>query len=134
MSTVMQLEMIPCPKCGTDFPLKRKELGYHVCISCSTELPKVGRVVMVGEGDHTCIELDIMDQETAARLTELENIQRGLKTKGTVELLDYDSDEDELEQQTKEKVRKVLEEDEDEEEVIENDQSVLKDLAKEKPE
>lgn len=130
----MQLKMIPCPKCGADFPEKRKELGYHVCVNCSTEKPKVGRVVMLGEGDHTCVELDIMDQTTAARLTELENLQKGVKTKGHVEILDYDVDEDEIEQQTKEKVRNVLDEDDTEEEIQEDDESVLKDLSKEKPE
>ena len=36
------LKMIPCPKCGNDFPEKRKELGYHVCVNCSTVKPLVG--------------------------------------------------------------------------------------------
>lgn len=135
MSTPMQLKMIPCPKCGNDFPEKRKELGYHVCVNCSTEMPKVGRVVMLGDGDHTCVELEVMDQATAARLTELENLQKGQKGKVHVELLDLDADEEDIVQQTKEKVRNVLDEqDAEEEEENQDDESILTQLSKEKPE
>ena len=34
--TMEKLEMIVCPKCENPMPLKRKELGYHVCVNCST--------------------------------------------------------------------------------------------------
>ena len=57
----MQLEMIPCPKCGNDFPKKRKELGYHVCISCSTVKPVVGVTTVEGSGDHTYNDIIIME-------------------------------------------------------------------------
>ena len=57
------LKMIPCPKCGNDFPEKRKELGYHVCINCSTVKPKVGVTTVEGTGDHTYNDIIIMDQD-----------------------------------------------------------------------
>jgi hypothetical protein len=60
----MELEMIECPKCGSDFPkLRRDKYGYNFCINCSTESPKRGVPVMKGKGDHTWVELDIMTQE-----------------------------------------------------------------------
>ncbi len=61
--TMEKLEMTACPKCGNPMPLKRKELGYHVCVNCSTESAKRGVPVMKGSGDHTWVDLDIMTQE-----------------------------------------------------------------------
>ncbi len=61
--TMEKLEMAACPKCGNSMPLKRKELGYHVCVNCSTESAKRGVPVMKGSGDHTWVDLDIMTQE-----------------------------------------------------------------------
>ncbi len=61
--TMEKLEMTACPKCGNSMPLKRKELGYHVCVNCSTESAKRGVPVMKGSGDHTWVDLDIMTQE-----------------------------------------------------------------------
>ena len=60
----MKLVMIECPKCGNDFPEKRKELGYHVCVSCSTVKPKVGVTTVEGTGDHTYNDIIIMEQDT----------------------------------------------------------------------
>ena len=43
MVKAMQLEMMKCPACNQDkLPVKRKELGYHVCVNCSTTKPVVG--------------------------------------------------------------------------------------------
>ena len=50
----MQLEMTTCPRCAEEkLPVKRKELGYHVCIDCSTAKPVVGITTVEGSGDHT---------------------------------------------------------------------------------
>jgi len=62
--------MIPCPKCGLYFPKKRKELGFHVCINCSTVKPVVGITTVEGSGDHTYNDLIIMDQDKAKAIAE----------------------------------------------------------------
>ena len=61
--TMEKLEMVACPKCGNPMPLKRRELGYHVCVNCSTESAKRGVPVMRGTGDHTWVDLEVMTQE-----------------------------------------------------------------------
>ena len=53
MVNTMQLEMTNCPACNQDkLPVKRKELGYHVCLDCSTAKPVVGITTVEGCGDH----------------------------------------------------------------------------------
>ena len=108
----MQLEMIPCPKCGNDFPLKRKELGYHVCVNCSTAKPVVGITTVEGTGDHTYNDLIIMDQDRARSIAEKEAELSGKKVH--LEMLDLDSDEAAVSQSIKEKVTQVLDEEENE--------------------
>lgn len=108
----MQLEMIPCPKCGNDFPLKRKELGYHVCVNCSTAKPVVGITTVEGSGDHTFNDIIIMDQERAASIAHREAEISGKKV--YLEMLDLDADETAISQSVKEKVSQVLEDEEDE--------------------
>ena len=108
----MQLEMIPCPKCGNDFPEKRKELGYHVCISCSTVKPVVGITTVEGTGDHTYNDIIIMDQDRARAIAAKEAEISGKKV--YLEMLELDADETEISQSVKEKVNQVLEDDEEE--------------------
>ena len=69
----MKLEMMECPQCGSPMPVKRRELGYHVCVNCSTESPKRGIPVMRGTGDHTWVDLEVMTQEQFERYEEMEN-------------------------------------------------------------
>jgi len=89
----MNLEMIPCTRCGNDMPkLRLEKYGYDFCVSCSDVKPKVGRIRVVGEGDYTATELDILDQDTARRLQEMENIARGVRNV-PLEILNYDEDE-----------------------------------------
>lgn len=66
------LEMIPCPKCGNDFPLKRKELGYHVCVNCSTVGAKKAIPVQMGSGDHTWNETIIVNEDEYKKYSEEE--------------------------------------------------------------
>jgi len=108
----MQLEMIPCPKCGNDFPLKRKELGYHVCVNCSTAKPVVGVTTVEGSGDHTYNDLIIMDQDKYLAIAQKEAELAGKKV--YLEMLDLDADESAISQSLKEKVSQVLEDEEDE--------------------
>jgi hypothetical protein len=89
----MNLEMIPCSRCGNDMPkLRLSQYGYDFCVNCSTVVPKVGRIRVVGEGDYTVTELDILDQDVAKRLQELENTSRGVRNV-PLEILNYDEDE-----------------------------------------
>lgn len=88
----MSLELIRCTRCGDDFPKKRKELyGYDFCVKCSDVSPVVGRVVVIGEGDYTATELDVLDQTTARRLQELENLSKGVKNV-PVEILNFEEE------------------------------------------
>jgi undecaprenyl pyrophosphate synthase len=89
----MNLEMIPCTRCGNDMPkLRLDKFGYDFCVNCSDVKPKVGRIRVIGEGDHTVTELDVLDQDVARKLQELENTSRGVRNV-TLEVLNYDEDE-----------------------------------------
>ena len=89
----MNLEMIPCVRCGNDMPkLRLEKYGYDFCVNCSDVKPKVGRILVIGEGDHTATELDVVDQDAARRLQELENTSRGVRNI-PLEILNYDEDE-----------------------------------------
>ena len=70
---MLELKMIKCPKCDNDFPEKRKELGYPVCVSCSTVDKVVGITTVEGTGDHTYNDLIIMDRSTALSIAEKES-------------------------------------------------------------
>ena len=108
----MKLKMIPCPRCGNDFPEKRKELGYHVCVNCSTVKPVVGITTVEGTGDHTYNDIIIMDQDRARSIAEKEAELSGKKV--YIEVLDLDDDEAAISQSVKEKVNQVLEDEEEE--------------------
>jgi translation elongation factor EF-1beta len=89
----MNLEMIPCTRCGNDMPkLRLDNYGYDFCVNCSDVKPKVGRIRVVGEGDYTATELDVLDQDTARKLQEMENTARGVRNV-PLEILNYDEDE-----------------------------------------
>ena len=105
----MELKMIPCPRCGNDFPEKRKELGYHVCVNCSTVEPVVGITTVEGFGDHTFNDLIIMDQSKARAIAEKEAELSGRKVH--IEMLDLDKDEFAVSQSLKEEIGKVLDDD-----------------------
>jgi hypothetical protein len=89
----MELEKIKCSRCGNDMPkLRLDNYGYDFCVSCSDVKPKVGRIRVIGEGDYTVTEMDVLDQDTARKLQELENISRGVRNV-PLEILNYDEDE-----------------------------------------
>ena len=105
--------MIPCPKCGNDFPLKRKELGYHVCINCSTVKPKVAITTVEGEGDHTYNDIIIMDQDQAMAIARKAAELSGMRV--DIEVIDFDTeaDENEVSQSVKDTVLRINEDEED---------------------
>lgn len=105
--------MINCPACNEDrLPVKRKELGYHVCVDCSTAKPVVGITTVEGTGDHTYNDIIIMDQDRARSIAEKEAELSGKKVH--LEMLDLDLDEAAISQSVKEKVGQVLEDEEEE--------------------
>lgn len=87
-----ELEIIDCSVCSNPMPKLRKELyGYDFCVKCSTVMPKVGRVVTYGQGEDTWNDLEIMDQETAKRILELEQLNSSIKF-DEEDLLDFNQD------------------------------------------
>jgi len=105
----MKLKMIDCPKCGNEFPEKRKELGYHVCVNCSTVEPVVGITTVEGTGDHTFNDIIIMEQSRARAIALKESELTGKKV--NLEILDLDKDESETIQTVKEKVSRISDKD-----------------------
>ena len=104
------LKMIPCPKCGEDFPeLRKTEYGYHVCVNCSTTEAVVGITTVEGSGDHTYNDLIIMDGARARAIAQREAELRGQKVE--IEVLNLDVDESAVSQSIKEEVDKTLNED-----------------------
>ena len=89
----MSLEKIKCSRCTSEMPkLRLDQYGYDFCVNCSDVKPKVGRIRVIGEGDYTVTEMDILDQDTARRLQELENTSRGVRNV-PLEILNFDEDE-----------------------------------------
>lgn len=110
IQTMQNFKMIPCPKCNEDFPEKRKELGYHVCVNCSTAKPVVGITTVEGTGDHTYNDLIIMDAAKARRIAQAEAEALGNK-KQALELLDLseegDIDENAVSQSVKDNLTSI---------------------------
>ena len=109
--TMQSIQMLKCPSCGemTLHP-KRKELGYHVCVNCSSAKPVVGITTVEGSGDHTYNDIIIMDQDRARNIARKEAELKGQKV--NIELLDLDTDENAVSQSVKEAVNNVIEDDE----------------------
>ena len=108
----MKLKMIPCPQCGNDFPEKRKELGFHVCVNCSTTDKVVGITTVEGTGDHTWNDLIIMDRRTALQIAAKEAEITGRKVELDLEVQDYEKDEEAISQSMNEAITKSLSESE----------------------
>ena len=113
------IQMLKCPACG-EFTLhpKRKELGYHVCVSCSSAKPVVAITTVEGSGDHTWNDIIIMDQDKAAAIARKEAEVMGNKI--DIEMLDFDEDDMAISQSVKERVQQVLDDQEDDEEDLVN--------------
>lgn len=60
--------------CGEEInPLRVKALpDTKTCVNHSTVSPKRGRILTLGEGDHTYNEIEIMDEDTYRRVTAIE--------------------------------------------------------------
>jgi len=90
----MDLEMISCTKCNSPMPKLRKEkYGYSYCVNCSTEKPLLARTVTFGTGDDIWTDTEILTQEQAQRIIELEANALGRKVVGEFEVIDFDTEE-----------------------------------------
>lgn len=112
VETMKNVQMLQCPACG-EFTLhpKRKELGYHVCVNCSSADKVVGITTVEGSGDHTWNDIIIMDQDKAASIARKEAEVMGRKV--DIEMLDFDGDDMAISQSLKERVQQVLDDQED---------------------
>lgn len=106
------VQMLKCPACG-EYTLhpKRKALGFHVCVNCSTAKPVVAITTVEGSGDHTWNDIIIMDQDQAASIAKKEAEVMGRKIE--IEMINLDVDETAVTQSVKERVQQVLDDEED---------------------
>ena len=104
------VKMIQCPACG-EYTLhpKRRELGYHVCVNCSSADKVVGITTIEGTGDHTWNDLIIMPKKKAMGIARKEAELKGKKFAGDLEMQNFEKDEEVLNQKVNEKVNQVLE-------------------------
>ena len=109
---MQNVQMLKCPACG-EFTLhpKRKELGYHVCVNCSSTKPVVAITTVEGSGDHTWNDIIIMDQDKAASIAKKEAEVMGRRV--DIEMIDFDEDDMAISQSLKERVQQVLDDQED---------------------
>ena len=116
--------MIPCPKCGNDFPELRKTLyNYHVCVNCSTTKPVVGITTVEGTGDHTYNDIIIMDQDRALAIERAANEAMG-KRVIDVEVIDFDKEpmnDNEVSQSIKDQTKNILEGEEEQYDMMDPD-------------
>ena len=103
------VQMLQCPACGqyTLHP-KRKALGFHVCVNCSSTDKVVGITTVEGTGDHTWNDLIIMDRKKALSIAAKEAEITGRKV--DLEMQDYEKDEDAISQSVAEAVTKSIDE------------------------
>lgn len=109
----MQLEMIPCTKCNTPMPKLRKEkYGYSFCVKCSTEKPMMARTVTYGTGDDIWTDTEIITQEQAQRILELEANAAGRKVVGEIEILDFDTEDTAVSQSATPIIKRLIDDEE----------------------
>ncbi len=109
----MQLEMITCTKCNSPMPKLRKEkYGYSFCVNCSTEKPLMARTVTFGTGDDIWTDTEIITQDQAQRILELEANALGRKVVGEIEALDFDTEESPVSQSATPIIKRLIDEDE----------------------
>ena len=72
--SILTEEIMKCVKCEEEIPSKRLEIlpNTKTCVKCSTTGVYSARIVQLGDGDHTCTEIDIMTPEQAEEIKRLE--------------------------------------------------------------
>jgi len=110
---MQKIQMLQCPSCG-EFTLhpRRKELGYHVCVNCSTAEAVVGITTVEGSGDHTYNDIIIMDRKQAVAIARKEaELSGGTSRMSSLELLDLDKDEEKIAEKVSTKMQAIMDED-----------------------
>jgi hypothetical protein len=62
-----------CKICGTEIPIARLKAlpGTNTCVKHSLAEKKIGTPISLGQGDHTYVELNIMEAEEFRRIEKL---------------------------------------------------------------
>ena len=95
--------MRKCTLCGEEIHPKRLEIlpKTSTCVSCSAVGKKAGVNVVLGEGDHTCNEIVILEPEEFEKYRELEYKINGKRKD------DLPHPEDEIEEDDEEEVEVI---------------------------
>lgn len=90
---MLMTDMKRCIHCQEEIhPLRVKVLPHtKTCVTCSTEGPKRGRILTLGEGDHTYTEIEVLDEDQYREAVRLEFGDKMIVE--DLELQDYDTDE-----------------------------------------
>jgi hypothetical protein len=92
--------------------LRKEKYGYSFCINCSTEKPLMARTITFGTGDDIWTDTEIITQDQAQRILELEANALGRKVVGEVEVLDFDTEESPVSQSATPIIKRLIDEDE----------------------
>lgn len=107
------LEMITCRKCGEPMPkLRLEKYGYNFCVKCSTEKPLMARTLTFGSGDDVWNDVEIITQDQAQRILELEAQAAGRKPI-QMEVLDFDTEDIHTSQSATPVVSRLIEQEEE---------------------
>ena len=66
-----------CNRCSNSIPKARSDMGYTICVNCSTEEKKVGHIIYPHK---TGAYIQVLDKDTHKELNKLD--RRGYKGKG----------------------------------------------------
>jgi hypothetical protein len=87
---------VNCRGCGEPIHPMRLEILPHtkVCVACSQEGKKVGRIVSYGTGEEIGVELEIVDSSKAITTTRFEDIELNEEGLEFLKSTDDDTGED----------------------------------------
>jgi hypothetical protein len=87
-----------CTKCGCEIPERRLKAlpGTRVCVNCSSTKPVKGIITVIGEGDHTATDIQIVSDEDYKILKNLEKQSSRFKDPSFIETKIGDESIDEI--------------------------------------
>lgn len=76
-----------CVKCGNEIPERRLKAlpGTRVCVNCSSTQPVKAIITVIGEGDHTATDIQIVSNEEFQKLEKLKHSNSKSKIKTSFE-------------------------------------------------
>jgi hypothetical protein len=92
--------------------LRKEKYGYNFCVNCSTEKPLMARTITFGTGDDIWTDTEIITQDQAQRILELEANALGRKVVGEIEVLDFDTDESPVSQSATPIIKRLIDDEE----------------------